>query len=172
MITREDFIHFHARQALAKNGWQLIAGQYPNGSDDELPSLNIMDPALARDHSPDHRRHSQNKLVPDLVAHKGGYILIVEAKPRYNVADEGKLQIILNDRRIDFVTSLQNLIKIRKLNIAADVNKMSLVPCLCFSAPLSYETKPGFSYFVIRSKTKRLVCNNLMPPEFEINENE
>ena len=33
-------------------GWRLIAGQYPGGSDDELPALNIVDPTVARDNSP------------------------------------------------------------------------------------------------------------------------
>ncbi len=67
---RQDLVHYSVREFLRSKGWQLIAGQYPNGSDNELPPLNVLDPNLARDNSPDPRRHSKNKYVPDLVACK------------------------------------------------------------------------------------------------------
>ena len=78
LLLREDAIHLTIRKELKKRGWKLIAGEYPNGSDDELHSLKVVDPFFARDESPDHRRHSINKLVPDLVAYKDSSFLIIE----------------------------------------------------------------------------------------------
>src|SRR5690349_13936288 len=114
MYFREDFIHYSVRKLLKDNNWLLLAGQYPNGSDDEIPSMNIMDPILSRDQSPDHRRHSMNKLVPDLVAYKGNHIFIIEMKPKYSLEDERKLIETISIRRNDFLNSLSYLLKFRK----------------------------------------------------------
>ena len=57
-----------------------------------------MDPYFARDQSPDHRRHSLNKLVPDLIAYRDNEFLIIEMKPRYSKADEDKLLELLSGR--------------------------------------------------------------------------
>ena len=58
MKINESFVHVAMREYLKKKGWLLIAGEYPNGSDDELNVLSISDPSVARDNSPDPRRHS------------------------------------------------------------------------------------------------------------------
>jgi hypothetical protein len=92
MKKDETFVHVAIRKFLKDNGWKLIAGQYPGGSDDELHTVNIYDPLLAKDQSPDHRRHSFGKLVPDLIAYKNQTILIVEAKPEYSPSDKEKLK--------------------------------------------------------------------------------
>lgn len=58
MKITESFVHVSMRQCLKRSGWLLIAGEYPNGSDDELNVLSISDPVVARDNSPAPRRHS------------------------------------------------------------------------------------------------------------------
>lgn len=68
MRWTEGHIHIVMRKFLKSNHWLLIAGDYPGGSDHELFPLNVVDPAVARDHSPDPSRHSLGKIVPDLVA--------------------------------------------------------------------------------------------------------
>ena len=49
MKITESYVHVAMREFLKKEGWLLIAGEYPNGSDDELNVLNISDPTVARD---------------------------------------------------------------------------------------------------------------------------
>ena len=93
----------------------MIAGEYPNGSDDELNVLSISDPTVARDNSPDPRRHSFGEIIPDLIAYKDDVILIIEAKPNYSVDDtaggtHGSLCLFRNkiadNQRIDRVVQL------------------------------------------------------------------
>ena len=45
----ETFIHIAMRKYLKKEGWTLVAGEYPGGSDDELFVLSIMHPIVAKD---------------------------------------------------------------------------------------------------------------------------
>lgn len=132
---REDFVHVAVRRVLVRNGWTLIAGQFPNGSDDELPTLSVMDPLLARDQSPDPRRHSFNKFVPDLIARCGAIVLIVEMKPRFSEDDELKLRNLLDKRRDDFFRALRDLLQARGAESSFAVNELILVPALGFSAP-------------------------------------
>ena len=44
----ETFIHIAMRKYLKKEGWTLVAGEYPGGSDDELFVLSIMNPIVAK----------------------------------------------------------------------------------------------------------------------------
>ena len=44
MRITESFVHVAMREYLKNRGWLLIAGEYPNGSDDELNVLSISDP--------------------------------------------------------------------------------------------------------------------------------
>jgi hypothetical protein len=147
---REDVIHFAVRRFLRDNGWLLIAGQYPDGSDDELPTLNIMDPIFARDNSPDPRRHSQNKIVPDLVSNKGNIILIIEMKSKYSPEDEQKLIGLLEERRDDLLVAMENLIRNQGINLIVPLRELSFVPCLAFGASSRYIKNPDFCYFRVR----------------------
>jgi len=160
MAFREDFIHYQIRNHLRRAEWVLLAGQYPNGSDDEIPSLNIMDPELARDKSPDHRRHSKNKLVPDLVAQKRNNILVIEMKPRYSADDESKLFEIINTRRNDFLASLNSLLKSREIKIPYSLEELVLIPALGFSSNNRYLRKNDICYFLVESDIVHFLGNN------------
>jgi hypothetical protein len=147
MLLREDFIHYHMRDGLRRLGWELVAGQYPNGSDDELPVLAVLDPELARDRSPDHRRHSFNKLVPDLVALKDLDLLVVEAKPQYNEEDEAKLLRLRGARRADFDAALGAILHRRGL--AVHPAQFSFVPCQAMSAGARLHAREDFAYLFV-----------------------
>ena len=146
---REDLIHMAIRQYLKRFGWRLVAGQYPDGSDDELPSLNIMDPFLARDYSPDHRRHSKNKLVPDLVAHKDRRILIIEMKPNYQKGDEIKLLELINKRRHDLLLALRELMSTRNISLPEPLEDLTFIPCLGFSDGARFNANSQLCYFLV-----------------------
>lgn len=146
---REDLIHSAVREYLKRHGWHLIAGQYPDGSDDELPSLNIMDPLLARNHSPDHRRHSKNKLVPDLVAHKNNKVLIIEMKPDYQRGDEAKLLELIDNRREDLLSALRDLVSARNVRLPEPIEELTFIPCLGFSHGSRYKPNSRLCYFLV-----------------------
>jgi hypothetical protein len=146
---REDVIHYSVREFLRESGWKLIAGQYPDGSDDELVPLNVVDPTLARDQSPDHRRHSKNKLVPDLVACHENVMVVVEMKTLYSAEDEAKLLRLLGDRFEDFANALRRFVSLRRIALPGDLDSMAYVPCLAFTATASYPRRPDFGYFLV-----------------------
>ena len=147
ILLREDFIHYHMREGLRADGWALVAGQYPNGSDDELRALYVVDPAVARDRSPRPRHHSKDKLVPDLVAHKQGLLLVVEAKPDYDLGDETKLTLMSTDRRADFDLALTPLLL--EAGILTPATDLTFIPALAFSKGITFIRQPDFAYLEI-----------------------
>lgn len=144
---REDVVHVSVRAHLRAAGWCLLGGQYPNGSDDELPAINVMDPVLARDCSPDHRRHSKNKLVPDLVATRHRFLLVIEMKPEYSAEDEQKLRTLLAERRHDFLAAVRQVMEARETCLCTPLTRMTIVPALGFGATSGYTPSADFCYF-------------------------
>ena len=155
MLLREDVIHFAVRTFLRECGWLLIAGQYPNGSDDELPPLNVVDPEVACDDSPDCRRHSLNKLVPDLVAVRQDELLVIEMKPDYDEGDVSKLEELLGARRADFEACLLDLAGRRRLQLATKVSDLIPLPALAFS---DASRKKTGAYRCLRVRQDLSVC--------------
>jgi len=145
---REDMVHYAVRSYLKSTGWTLIAGEYPDGSDDELWPLNVMDPRLARDRSPDHRRHSKNKLVPDLVAGSEHEITVIEMKPGFDKSDEVKLDLLLGERRADLHQALKELQRRGKVAFDLPVG-YSLVPALGFHESSVFSPLPGWRYYLV-----------------------
>jgi hypothetical protein len=146
--VREDVIHHAVREYLKSKSWRLLAGQYPQGSDN-LPPLNIVDPALARDMSPDHRRHSLNKIVPDLVACAGLFVLLVEVKPEYSSADEAKLDRLVRVRNRDLRAALAQFETTRRIRLCGSADSVAFVPCLAMSKGSRFPRREDFSYLLI-----------------------
>lgn len=136
----EAFIHRAIRRHMVADGWTLIAGQWPGGTDDALHVLYIVDPAVARDFSPDPRRHSRDKFVPDLVALKHDTLLIVEAKPTYSQPDFDKLALLLGEKRVDLHTALRTFARERGFPSLLRPEILSIQPALAFSAGSAYPT--------------------------------
>lgn len=144
MRLTEGHIHVAMRRFLKRNGWELIAGQYPGGSDDELCALNVVDPILARDLSPDPRRHSFGKLVPDLVARNDNFLLVIEAKVGYSYEDKLKLENLLGERREDFISALTKFAMERSLTTLIPIAQFTMIPALAFSSKTKASLTPGF----------------------------
>ncbi|BDH62879.1 hypothetical protein MTP04_30090 [Lysinibacillus sp. PLM2] len=134
MKLTEGHIHVSMRRFLKNNDWKLIAGEYPGGSDDELYALNVVNPKVARDNSPDPRRHSKDEMIPDLIAYKDGILLIIEAKPGYSDDDRDKLIDLLTTRLDDFYSALEIFIAERNITGLPSLSSLKLAPCLAFSA--------------------------------------
>jgi hypothetical protein len=136
----EAFVHRAVRRYLAAHGWTLIAGQWPGGSDDTLHVLYVVNPIVARDLSPDPRRHSLDKFVPDIVALKNGTLLIVEAKPSYSQSDFEKLERLLGERRNDLHMALLTFGRERGFPLLLEPQELAVQPALAFSATSPHAT--------------------------------
>jgi len=158
MKKDETFVHVAIRNYLKLQGWSLLAGQYPGGSDDELHVFNVFDPLLAKDESPDHRRHSFGKLVPDLIAFKDDTLLIIEAKPEYSASDKDKLEYLLSERKNDFLIGFKKFLIERVENSNIDLEKVKLVPVLAFLS--DYQgIEDGFPYLKVQDLNTVFVEN-------------
>jgi hypothetical protein len=132
---REGAIHYAVRKELRNCRWLLVAGQYPGGTDDELSTLYIVDPDVARDESPDPRRHSFGKLVPDVIAYKDGYLLIIEAKPTFSSSDLTKLNYLLTDRILDLYLALTKFALERGFRDLLPVRDLHFLPAIAYHGP-------------------------------------
>lgn len=150
----EGHIHLAMRRIMASSGWTLIAGEYPGGSDHELYPLNVVDPTVARDGSPDPRRHSLGELIPDLVAIKGRRLAIVEAKVGYSDADRLKLEDLLSNRCGDLVTALEKFSIERNIPELLPVADLVFLPVLSFRAGVAAPLPSrDLSYLRVTSQT-------------------
>ena len=101
-MGREDLIHVKLRTHLKELKFRLVAGQFPNGSDDELQILTI------RVSGETPRLHHLNSFVPDLVAlsEKNKLILFIEIKPKRSASDEKKLLTLLSKYKNETLKAL------------------------------------------------------------------
>lgn len=152
MIINESYIHIAIRNFFRSRSWQLIAGEFPGGSDDELQALNITDLALAKDNSPDPRRHSKGKFVPDLFVRKGKIILVIEAKPNYSIKDEQKLIELLINRKQELLIAFEKFVNDKKILIPYSISELIFVPCLAFQHRSKVrEINPNFLYLIVKN---------------------
>jgi hypothetical protein len=155
MRWTEGHIHVAMRQVLADHGWLLVAGEFPGGSDHELYPLSIVDSAVARDDSPDPRRHSLGELIPDLVALQGRELFIGEAKVRYDERDCQKLGMLVSERREHLLTALRTFARERRVPQLLPVDTLVLRPTLVFRANAAAPSPSrGMSYLRITSLTE------------------
>lgn len=158
----EGHVHLAMRKVLRKTGWTLIAGEYPGGSDHELYPLNVVDPTVARDQSPDPRRHSLGELIPDLIALRDRQLLIAEAKVSYNVPDMEKLLYLVSERRDDFFTALEKFAEERNFPILMPLNTLQLYPTLVFvESKKTYKVHAPMSHLLISSPTEGKLVGEL-----------
>lgn len=141
------------RKFLKREGWILVAGEYPGGSDDELFVLSIMDPTVAKDNSPDPRRHSEGEIIPDLFAYKDGMMLVIEAKPKYDIGDREKLKdLLLNKMRL-MQQSLRKFCGDHHLLRQVDFNNLTYIPVLAFGNEKFkvFQEEIGFAHIYVKS---------------------
>ncbi len=156
MRWTEGHIHVAMRHVLRGQGWLLVAGEFPGGSDHELYPLNVVDPMVAKDDSPDPRRHSLGELIPDLVALRGRDLFIGEAKVRYDAKDREKLELLVSERREHLLRALRTFASERKVPQLLPIETLFLHPTLVFRADSSMIPPPtgAMSYLRIVSPTE------------------
>lgn len=83
----ETQVFILVKSFLLDNGWQVLGGQPPSGTD-LLPVIEIRDPA--------HKgKGSKGSYKPDLVAWKDSKLAIIELKPSFNQPDRLKVNEVL-----------------------------------------------------------------------------
>lgn len=133
MRWNEGLIHISMRDYFLRNNWSLIAGELPGGTDHDLYPLNVTNPNVARDNSPDPRRHSLDELIPDLVALRKNYLVIAEAKVAYDFNDQSKLVNLLTNRLEHLHMALEKFAVERGQKSLLPVGNLILCPVLVFS---------------------------------------
>ena len=162
MKWNEGHIHLAMRRSLTDLGWLLVAGEYPGGSDHELYPLNVVDPAVARDGSPDPRRHSKGELIPDLIALRGRDLFIGEAKVLYDRRDKSKLENLISERKQHLVAALQKFAIERNFQSLLPISTLIFRPTLVFLAGcLAPPPVSGISYLRIISPTEAIFEGDL-----------
>ena len=155
MRWSEGLIHLCMRDFLSGHGWQLVAGEYPGGSNHQLYPLNVVDPALARDQSLAPRHHSLGELIPDIVALRDRNLIVGEAKLRYDDGDRVKLECLLSERRDHLISALKTFAQERRVPELLPIETLEIHPVLVFradsEAPLP---PPGFSYLRVLSRNE------------------
>jgi len=151
MTLNESMIHIAMRKYLKNDGWILVAGEFPGGSDDELYVMSIMDPEVACDNSPDSRRHSDGEIIPDLFAYRDGKMLVVEAKPKYSLRDKNKLRNLLLNKKSLLISSLFHFCYERNVLPNINWNNVRFIPTLAFenSDFRAYSEEAGFAHLYV-----------------------
>jgi hypothetical protein len=87
---REDEIYILCKSFLREEGWKIIGGQPPRGTD-HYPVIEIKSDSNAS-------KGSLGSFKPDLVAIKEGYVLLCECKPTFDPTDVAKLHEVLQSQ--------------------------------------------------------------------------
>lgn len=159
----EPHVHIVMRHCLKRKGWTLLAGDYPGGTDGELYQFSVRDPMLAKDNSPDHRRHDLGENVPDLVAEKDGIILIIEAKPAYSSSDEEKLVSLFTSGYSTLISELESFCKRYSLLSNTVIRDCQLIPALAYYHPsgIPEHARNGFVHIYVKDDESVAMCRFL-----------
>lgn len=112
-----------------------------------------MNPIVAKDNSPDPRRHSEGEIIPDLFAYKNGFMLVIEAKPQYDIGDREKLKDLFLNKRGLLQKSLKNFCKNHHLLKQINLDNLIYIPVLAFGNE-NYEIFPeeiGFAHIYVKN---------------------
>lgn len=129
----ESAIYIAVTTHLKNEGWELLGGQPPSGSD-HLPVIEIKDPLYAG-------KGSKGALKPDLIARKDLTVLIIELKPRFSKSDLHKLlQLLSSPNRIN---AFWNEIEQRDIRLKDGMSINQLASSAKVEGALGFSGPPG-----------------------------
>lgn len=136
---REDFIFLSIKSYLRSHGWNLLGGEPPDGTSDDLIRIYIRAEGI-RD-----RLHSLGAVKIDLMSVKDGVLLLTEVKPRFSMTDKLKLDLIAGPRKMDLFRALYERCKIEPDRITL------IVKSLGFTASSTAKVFPDYVFFCVHS---------------------
>ncbi|VVB57469.1 Uncharacterised protein [uncultured archaeon] len=90
-MLNEPEIYVRCKEILRKNGWMLLGGEPPDGTDD-IPRIELRDPS-------NQGIGSKGSRKVDLIGYKQNKILLLELKDHFSAADVSKLDSIVSEER-------------------------------------------------------------------------
>lgn len=90
-MLSEPEIYVYAKWFLNRCGWTLVGGEPPGGTD-ALPRIEAKDPNFSK-------KGSRGSKKVDLIAHRDGYLLLLELKPSFHKSDVAKLDELVGSQR-------------------------------------------------------------------------
>ena len=136
----EDFIFYHILEFLKTNDWNLIGGEPPDGTSDDVQRIVIRD-SKSLDNS-----KNKNTQKIDLMAIKSGILLLIELKPSFDMKDKEKLDNLVSNKIFDVFNAIEERTEIRRENI------IECVKCLGFANFSEYPKLNDFSVFLVDPK--------------------
>jgi hypothetical protein len=103
----ETRVFIAVRNFLNQNGFAVIGGQPPSGTD-HLPVIEIRDPLYFG-------KGSKGSYKPDLIAWHNSNLFIIELKPSFSLIDRNKVNEVLNSR--ERISSLWETLIQRNVNL-------------------------------------------------------
>lgn len=90
-VLSESEIYVYSKRFLRDRGWRLVGGEPPGGSDG-LPRVEAKHPEKEV-------KGSEGSKKVDILAYRGGKLLLLELKSMYDERDVEKLNELANERR-------------------------------------------------------------------------
>lgn len=90
-LLSESEIYVYSKRFLRNHGWKLVGGEPPGGSDG-LPRVEAKHPDKAE-------KGSRGSKKVDILAYKGGKLLLLELKSRFDEGDVVKLDELVGELR-------------------------------------------------------------------------
>jgi len=156
MLLPEDFIFVTVKRFLICRGWQILGGEPPNGTSDDIIRIVI------RPKSMKGRFHSLGALKVDLISKRGNTLLLTEVKSDYSGYDKRKLDRITTTRLIDLKNALWERCKIREDDIGR------IVKSLAFSYGKEYPVDEQYIHFRVRGDGTVLIIKGRQISAIEV----
>lgn len=90
-VLSESEIYVYSKRFLRERGWALVGGEPPGGSDG-LPRIEAKHPDKTT-------KGSKGSKKVDIIAYRGGYLLLLELKSTFDRGDVRKLDELVGQRR-------------------------------------------------------------------------
>lgn len=156
MLLPEDFIFVTIKRFLITRGWQILGGEPPNGTSNDIIRIVI------RPRSTKGRFHSLGALKVDLISKRGHTLLLTEVKPDYSEYDRRKLDLITTTRLLDLKDALWERCKIHEGDIK------SIFKSLAFSYGRKLRVDEQYIHFRVKGDGSVLIIKGKQMSSIEV----
>ena len=90
-VLSESEIYVYSKRFLRQSGWTLVGGEPPGGTD-SLPRVEAKHPEMQA-------KGSRGSKKVDIIAHRGGHLLLLELKSSFDRGDVEKLDELVSEEK-------------------------------------------------------------------------